>query len=143
MELTLSTIEQSNWRVVNLRDLALVVTPPEVTGNEMIVKEYSYDMNGEHMGQLLLLSQPQRVSFRSARTGLTSDWHGCWQEMTLSNGEKRLAVFFDYRGRDFGVTKWARLWENGFDYQGFDYRGRMIEAELDCVWRLQRSRISS
>ena len=90
------------------------------------VEEFHYTMNGVHTGNLFLYHDVQKVViWRSARTGLTTPWHGRWERVG-----NYLMVEFHFLGRNRN----RRTVLNGED--GFDYRNRRIHAVLIRTWYL-------
>ena len=96
---------------------------------QTLVREFSYSMNGVQTGTLFLLDGPsydKLVSWRSARTGLRTGWHGSWAAPVGGDPDMALTLYFDFEGRP--ASKWAtvqsmtmqmlvpRQWMVGIDY---------------------------
>ena len=133
--------------------MARVPAPSQVSH----VLEYEYIMDGEHTGNIFLMDSPSKgflVSFRSARTGLTTDWHGTWRRLPGPQPTDGIEMFFDCKCRARwpvvlkakGATvpqqeiyyKWAQVHPTmrslGRRLVGNDYQQRAISMSLVEHW---------
>ena len=91
------------------------------------VAKFQYFMNGHETGTLSLLSEPQRCSWKSTKTGLQTGWHGEW-----AHTSQGYCCRFDCMGKD-NTKKWSHLIPHG---AGRDYRRREIRVAHREVWVL-------
>ena len=116
---------------------------------QILVHEYCYRMNGEISGTLYLLDAPNQdkmISWKSARTGLRTLWHGGWTRtwsvdyyehgLWTRREESGFMLTFDCRGRQTN-NKWAhvtRVSPSSSRYTGLDYRQRHIMMTHERTW---------
>ena len=96
----------------------------------IVVKQYSYFMDGEHTGDLQLMENltagTHKCSWMSSTTRLSTDRHGTW---AVHPTDGRLYMRFDYKGRS--EEKFAVVDMHGV---GTDYRGRSIRMTDLATW---------
>ena len=90
------------------------------------VLEYKYFMDGRYTGTLFLKQPRQQCAWCSARTDITTAWHGEWHTFPSNT----TVCIFNFEGRAHAITHTA-LFRDG---RGNDYRGRAIQVVKINYW---------
>ena len=104
--------------------------PARTVHETVIVTEYEYYADEEHIGTLFLKEPIKQCSWWSRSTGLRTGWHGEWEHF---NGSGFIARF-----DCLGLANSKQHTVVYGDAKGSDYAGRTIEVIMTGKWEFDQ-----